>query len=51
MQQTEQLRRKYASVAGCLEANLKTCVADRPHVSKLPLTSRGTEVEEKSRVR
>ena len=47
MQQMEQLQREYASVAGCLEANLKACVVDRPHVSKLPLTSWGTEVESK----
>ena len=41
------LLREYASVAGCLEANRKACVVDRPHVSTLPLTSRGTEVESK----
>ena len=47
MQQMKQLQREYASVAGCLEANRKACVVDRPHVSTLPLTSRGTEVESK----
>ena len=45
MQQMEQLQREYASVAGCLEVKGKACVVDRPHVSTLPLTSRGTEVE------
>ena len=45
MQQTEQLHREYASVAGYLEANRKARVANYPRVSTLPLTSRGTEVE------
>ena len=43
----KQLQREYASVGGRLEANRKACVVDRPHVSTLPLTSRGTEVESK----
>ena len=43
----EQLHREYASVAGCLETIRKACVVDRPHVSTLPLTSRGTGVESK----
>ena len=41
----KRLQCKYASVAGCLEANWNACVVDLPHVSTLPLTSRGTEVE------
>ena len=43
----KQLQREYASVAGCSEANRKACVVNRPHVSTLPLTSRGTGVESK----
>ena len=43
----KQLHREYASVAGRSEANWKTCVVDRPQVSTLPLTSRGTGVESK----
>ena len=45
MQQMKQLQREYASVAGRFDDNRKACVVDRPHVSTLPLTSRGTEVE------
>ena len=46
-QQMKQLQREYASVAGCHEANWNACVVDRPHVSTLPRTSRGTVVESK----
>ena len=43
----KQLHREYASVAGRSEVNRKACVVDRPQVSTLPLTSRGTGVESK----
>ena len=45
MQPTKRLQRDNASGAGSSEATQKACETVHPHVSKLPLTSRGTEVE------